>query len=60
MSEELSYFESSQRKVSFRGNFSLDNKEAPPEYDVLLKNITIFDLAKAFKKAIEGLTTACS
>ena len=55
MSEELSYFESSQRKVSFRGNFSLDNKEAPPEYDVLLKNITIFDLAKAFKKAIEGL-----
>jgi segregation and condensation protein A len=55
MSEELSFFESSQRKVSYRGNFSLDNKEAPPEYDVLLKNITIFDLAKAFKKAIEGL-----
>jgi segregation and condensation protein A len=55
MSEELSFFESSQRKVSYRGNFSLDNKESPPEYDVLLKNITIFDLAKAFKKAIEGL-----
>jgi segregation and condensation protein A len=55
MSEELSFFESIQRKVSFRGNFSLDNKEALPEYDVLLKNITIFDLAKAFKKAIEGL-----
>lgn len=55
MSEELSYFESAQRKVSFRGNFSLDNKEAPPEYDILLKNITIFDLAKAFKKVIEGL-----
>jgi segregation and condensation protein A len=28
---------------------------APPEYDILLKNISIFDLAKAFKKAIEGL-----
>jgi segregation and condensation protein A len=55
MSEELSYFESAQRKVSFRGNFSLDNKESPPEYDTLLKNITIFDLAKAFKRAIEGL-----
>jgi segregation and condensation protein A len=55
MSEELSFFESSQRKLSYRGNFSLDNKEAPPEYDILLKNITIFDLAKAFKKAIEGL-----
>ncbi len=55
MSEELSFFESIQRKLSFRGNFSLDNKEAPPEYDVLLKNITIFDLAKAFKKAIDGL-----
>jgi segregation and condensation protein A len=55
MSEELSFFESSQRKVSYRGNFSLDNKESPPEYDTLLKNITIFDLAKAFKKAIDGL-----
>ena len=28
---------------------------APPEYDILLKNVSIFDLAKAFKKAIEGL-----
>ena len=55
MSEELSFFESTQRKISFRGNFSLDSKESPPEYDILLKNITIFDLAKAFKKAIEGL-----
>jgi segregation and condensation protein A len=55
MSEELSFFESIQRKVSFRGNFSLDSKESPPEYDILLKNITIFDLAKAFKRAIEGL-----
>jgi segregation and condensation protein A len=55
MSEELSFFESSQRKVSYRGNFTLDHKESPLEYDILLKNITIFDLAKAFKKAIEGL-----
>jgi segregation and condensation protein A len=55
MSEELSFFETNQRKVSFRGNFSQDEKESPPEYDILLKNVTIFDLAKAFKKAIEGI-----
>ncbi|MDR3610127.1 MAG: segregation/condensation protein A [Ignavibacteriaceae bacterium] len=55
MSEELSFFESAQRKVSYRGNFSLDEKVSPPEYDILLKNVTIFDLTKAFKKAIEGL-----
>jgi segregation and condensation protein A len=55
MSEELSFFESAQRKVSYRGNFSLDEKESPPEYDILLKNVTIFDLTNAFKKAIEQL-----
>jgi segregation and condensation protein A len=55
MSEEFSLLESEQRKLNFRGNFSADEKEAPPEYDILLKNITVFDLAKAFKKVIEGL-----
>lgn len=55
MSDELSFFESAQRKVSFRGNFSMDEKESPPEYDILLKNVTIFDLTNAFKKAIEQL-----
>jgi segregation and condensation protein A len=55
MSEELSFFETNQRKVSFRGNYSLDEKESPAEYDILLKNVTIFDLAKAFKRAIEGI-----
>jgi segregation and condensation protein A len=55
MGEELSFFESNQRKISFRGNFNYDEKEAPPEYDILLKNISVFDLAKAFRKAIEGL-----
>jgi segregation and condensation protein A len=52
MSEELSYFESNQRKRKFRGNFSEDIKEAPNEYDILLKNVSIYDLAKAFKFAI--------
>lgn len=55
VSEELAFFESQQRKLSFRGNYSADEKESPPEYEILLKNVTIFDLAKAFKKAIEGL-----
>jgi len=53
MSEELSYFESNQRKKKFRGNFSEDNKEAPHEYDIILKNVSIYDLAKAFRFAIE-------
>ena len=55
MSEELSFFESNQRKINYRGNFSADEKEAPPEYEVLLKNVTLFDIAKAFKKAIENI-----
>jgi len=55
MSEELSFFESNQRKLSYRGNYNYDEKESPPEYEILLKNVTVFDLAKAFKKAIEGI-----
>ena len=55
MSEELSFFESNQRKLSYRGNFSEDEKIAPPDYEILLKNVSIYDLAKAFKKVIEGL-----
>lgn len=55
VAEDLTYFESSQRKISFRGDFSEDAMESPPEYEILLKNISIYDLAKAFKKAIEGL-----
>ena len=53
--EDLTFLESNQRKLSFRGNISEDEKIAPPEYDILLKNISIYDLAKAFKKAIEGV-----
>jgi len=55
MSEELSYFESNQRKRKFRGNFSKDIKEAPNEYNILLRNVSIYDLAKAFKYAIEQI-----
>lgn len=55
VAEDLTFMEAQQRKISFRGNFSKDAAEAPPEFEVLLKNISIYDLAKAFKKAIEGL-----
>lgn len=52
MSDELSFFESSQRKLNYRGNYSHDVKESQPEMEVLLKNITIYDLIKAFQKAL--------
>ena len=55
VAEDLTFFESSQRKISFRGDFSEDAMEAPPEFEILLKNISVFDLAKAFKKVIDGI-----
>lgn len=55
VAEELSFFEANQRKISYRGNTEADSKEAQPEFETLLKNITIFDLAKAFRYAIEGI-----
>lgn len=55
VSEDLSFFESVQRKINFRGNVEFDNKQAFPEYEILLKNVTVFDLAKAFKTAIQGI-----
>jgi segregation and condensation protein A len=55
MSEEFSLLESAQRRISFRGNFSLDEIEAPHDYEVLLKNVSVYDLAKAFRKAIESI-----
>jgi segregation and condensation protein A len=55
MSEELAYFETNQRKRKLRGNFSEDIKEAPNEYNILLKNVSIYDLAKAFKYAVDQI-----
>jgi len=53
MSEEFSFLETSQRKVSYRSNFDEDEKEKPAELDSLLKNISVFDLIKAFQQAIK-------
>ncbi|MDR3628571.1 MAG: segregation/condensation protein A, partial [Ignavibacteriaceae bacterium] len=50
-----SFFETNQRKINYRGNFTEDEKESPPDYEILLKNVTVFDLAKAFKKALESV-----
>lgn len=55
MSEELSFLESMQRKLKFRGDFSQDEKETPHEYETLLKNVSVYDLAKYFKQAIEQI-----
>jgi segregation and condensation protein A len=55
MSEELSFLESNQRKLSFRSNFSKDAKIRVPDYEILLKNVTLYDLAKSFKKAIDNI-----
>ena len=52
MSEELSFMEATMRTYNYRGNYDSDNKETPTNYDVLLKNISIYDLIKAFKKAL--------
>lgn len=52
MAEELSIHESNQRKLSYRGNYDEDYKEAPAELNTLLKNVTLYDLMKAFKAAL--------
>lgn len=52
MSEEMSFMESNMRNYNFRGNFESDYKETTTDYNVLLKNITLYDLIKAFKKAM--------
>ena len=53
MSEELSIQESQERRMKYRGNFIGDEKRDPDELDALLKNISIYDLIKAFKSAME-------
>lgn len=52
MSEEFSYLESNMRNYYFRGNFDEDEKQAHNDLNVLLKNVTLYDLIKAFKKVI--------
>jgi len=54
MAEELSVMSEAQRKVYFRQYFTEDEKtEAPQEEENLLKNVTIFHLMNAFRRAME-------
>ncbi len=55
MAEEFSYFETEQRKIFYRGNFNLDEKSVFDDTGLLLKNITVFDLARAFQKIMSNL-----
>lgn len=52
MSEEMGFMEANMRNFNYRGNLEEDPKQAPNDYEVLLKNITIYDLIKAFKKVL--------
>ncbi|GJQ31872.1 MAG: segregation and condensation protein A [Ignavibacteriaceae bacterium] len=55
MAEEFSYFETEQRKIFYRGNFNLDEKSTFDDTGLLLKNITVFDLARAFQRIMSTL-----
>ncbi len=58
MSEEFSYLEANHRKISYRGNFKNDPVEHQGEMETLFKNVTIYDLIKAFQVAIMEKPTA--
>lgn len=55
MAEEFSFFETEQRKIFYRGNFNLDEKSTFDDTGLLLKNITVYDLARAFQKIMSTL-----
>jgi segregation and condensation protein A len=52
MSEEMAFMEANMRKYNYRGNFEEDPMQVPNDYNTLLKNITLYDLIKAFKKVL--------
>lgn len=55
MSQEFSRLEDEQRKIHYRGFFSADPVHMEEEQEDLLKDITLFNLIAAFKKAMDGL-----
>ncbi|PID59527.1 MAG: segregation/condensation protein A [Ignavibacteriae bacterium] len=52
MTDEFSYLEANQMKIYYRGNYEKDEKENLPDLDIVLKNITLYDLIKSFQSAI--------
>ncbi len=55
MTDYFSSLESQRRKISLRHYFEYDEKENPDGLGDLLKNITLYDLTKAFKRSIDNL-----
>lgn len=55
MTNQLSELETQRRKITFRKYFKNDEATPPNDFEILLKNITLYDLAKAFKRVIESL-----
>ena len=57
VSMQLSELEEEQRKKIFRSNFENDYKEYEKEFenDPSLKNVTIFNLIKAYKRAVSSI-----
>ncbi|HMS65456.1 MAG TPA: segregation/condensation protein A [Ignavibacteria bacterium] len=57
ISEQIAELETEQRKVVFRSNFDNDHKEIEKDFeiDLSLKNVTIFNLIKAYKKVISSV-----
>lgn len=54
---KISELEDEQRKRVYRGNFENDNRELEKnfEIDLSLKNVTIFNLIKAYKRVITSI-----
>jgi segregation and condensation protein A len=55
MSQEFSRLEEEQRKVYYRSFFSADPVRVEEEQDDVLKDVTLFNLIAAFKKAMDNL-----
>lgn len=57
VSAQISVLEDEQRKRVFRSNFDNDYRETDREIenDLSLKNVTIFNLIKAYKKAVTNI-----
>lgn len=55
MSQEFSRLEEEQRKVYYRGFFSADPVRVEEEQEDVLKDVTLFNLIAAFKRAMDNL-----
>ncbi len=55
MSQEFSRLEEEQRKVYYRGFFAADPVRVEEEQEDVLKDVTLFNLIAAFKRAMDNL-----